>query len=189
MTVDDKLYTADDLWAMSHQSAGHKRLALIKGVIVEMSPTGAVHGIVAACLLHLIMSFVREHGLGYVTAAETGFILAEGPPQTVLAPDVGFISKAHGKPPTEKYYPLPPDLAVEVVSPSDTAKDVRDKVAAFLLAGTRLVWVVYPDSRLVDVYRPGRTSQTFEATHVLDGEDVLPGFTLPVKDIFQDLDE
>jgi len=188
MAVQDKFYTADDLWEMSHRMGGQRRLSLIKGVIVEMSPTGAVHGIVAAWLLHLIMGFVHEHDLGYVTAAETGYFLFERPPQTVLGPDVGFISKKHGKPPTEKYYPLPPELAVGVVSPGDTAKEVREKVAAYLQAGTGLVWVVYPDSRLVDVYRPGRTSETFEATDVLEGEDVLPGFSLAVKDIFQDLD-
>jgi Uma2 family endonuclease len=189
MAVQDKLYTADDLWEMSHQVGDQKRLELIKGVIVEMSPAGDVHGVVAAWLLHLIITFVAAHDLGDVTAAETGFVLFAGTPQTVLAPDVGFVSKKRRPRLTGKYYSVAPDLAVEVVSPTDTAKDVREKVELYLRYGTSLVWVVYPDSRLVDVHRPNHATVSYGIGGELDGGDVLPGFRLLVKEIFARLHE
>jgi Uma2 family endonuclease len=184
MVTQEKLYTADDLWDMSHRVGDQKRLELIKGVIVEMSPAGDVHGILAAWLLYVIMGHVLAYDLGDVTAAETGYVLFTGRPQTVLAPDVGFISKARRRPLTGKYVPVAPDLAVEVVSPTDTAKDIREKVELYLRYGTALVWVVYPDSRLVDVHRPGGPAHKYGLDGELDGGDVLPGFKLPVKDIF-----
>ncbi len=189
MAVQDKLYTADDLWEMSHRVGDQKRLELIKGVIVEMSPAGDVHGVVAAWLLYVIMGHVLAHDLGDVTAAETGFVLFAGRPQTVLAPDVGFISKKRRPPLTGKYYTVAPDLAVEVVSPTDTAKDLREKVELYLRYGTSLVWVVYPDSRLVDVHRSGHPAVSFDIDGELDGGDVLPGFKLPVRDVFARLRE
>jgi Uma2 family endonuclease len=185
MAVQGKLYTGDDLWEISHQTGGQKRFSLIRGVIIEMSPTGAVHGLVAAWLLHLIMSFVYEHDLGDVTAAETGYVLFAGPPQTILAPDVGFVAKARRLPPTEKYYPTYPDLAVEVVSPGDKPKEVSDKVELYLQYGTQLVWVVYPDPRLVHVHRPGQATEVLGVDHELDGGMVLPGFKLMVSDVFK----
>ncbi len=184
MAIQEKHYTADDLWELSHRAGDQKRLELIKGVLVEMSPTGAVHGILAAWLLYVIMAHVIAYDLGDVTAAETGYVLFAGPPQTVLAPDVGFVSKARRPPLTGKYYAVAPDLAVEVVSPSDAAKDMREKVELYLQYGTSLVWIVYPDSRLVDVHRPGQPADKVGLDAELDGGSVLPGFRLPVKDIF-----
>jgi Uma2 family endonuclease len=137
----------------------------------------------------LIITFVAANDLGDVTAAETGYVLFAGRPQTVVAPDVGFVSRKRLPRLTGKYYSVPPDLAVEVVSPTDKARDIREKVALYLQYGTSLVWVVYPDSRLVDVFQPGKPADSFGLDHELDGGDMLPGFKLPVKEIFARLRE
>ncbi len=183
MAVQEKLYTADDLWVMSGQVGDRKRLELVKGVIVEMSPTGDAHGILAMEIGRLIANYVVEHDLGDTTAAETGFVLFTNP-DTVRAPDVAFISKARRTPLTGKYYRIAPDLVVEVVSPGDTAREIREKVADYLNAGTQLVWVVYPEVRLIDVYQPDHTIRTLNNDDVLDGGGVLPGFSVAVKSVF-----
>src|SRR4051812_44007689 len=120
MAVQEKLYTADELWNLSDNDAD-KRYELDEGNLIEMSPSGEEHGLIAMTIGALMFIFVRQYKLGKVTAAETGYLLFSGPPQTVRAPDVGFISQDRTRPTTEKYYPVPPDLAVEVVSPNDTA--------------------------------------------------------------------
>jgi Uma2 family endonuclease len=106
----------------------------------------------------------------------------------VRAPDVGFVAKERLTGPIpDKYFPFAPDLAVEVVSPSDTAQDIREKVLDFLKAGTRLVWVVYPESKTVDVYRPDGV-QVVEINGTLDGGDVLPGFRLALRAVFESVE-
>jgi Uma2 family endonuclease len=179
MQVQEKLYTAADLWELSRDG---RRRELVKGVIVEMSPTGDVHGVVAAWVGHLILAHVDAHDLGEVAAAETGFRLSTDP-DTVRAPDVAVIRKERLEPMTGRYYTIAPDLAVEVVSPGDTASDIHDKVRDFLQAGTRLVWVIYPSSRTVVVHTLAR-SETLEGDAPLDGGEVLPGFKLPASDVF-----
>jgi len=185
MAVQERLHTAQELWVRSHQGGESARLELVRGEIVEMAPTGGLHGLVTMELSRLVANYVREQGLGVVIAAETGFILATNP-DTVRAPDVAFIAKDRlPRPVPQRYFPLPPDLAVEVVSPSDVAQDVRRKVIDFLQAGTRLVWVVYPETQTVDVYRPGQDVRVVDAQGVLQGEDVLPGFELPLRALFK----
>ena len=118
MTVQEKLYTADDLWEMGGQVDDDKRLELIEGVIYQMTPTGGEHGEGIIELTFFMTSHVKAHQLGRLTAAETGYRLA---PRTVLAPDIGFISAARAPERLpKKYIPMAPDLAVEVISPSDT---------------------------------------------------------------------
>ncbi len=182
MTVQERLYTADDLWALSHAEED-KRYELDEGVLIEMAPTGDMHGTIALWVGHLIIGYVAAHDLGEVSGAETGYRLSTNP-DIVRAPDVGFIAKARLEPMTGKYYALAPDLAVEVVSPGDSARQIRHKADQYLMAGTRLVWVIYPEDRLVDVYQPGHDPRPFRPGDTLDGGAVLPGFTLPVKDIF-----
>lgn len=187
MAVQQRLYTADDLWELSH-AGDDKRYELDEGELIEMSPTGDAHGELSLWIGHLILSFVIEHDLGVVSGAETGYRLFTDP-DIVRAPDVGFISKARLTPPTGKYYPIAPDLAVEVVSPGDSAEQIRRKAAQYLAAGTRLAWFFYPHGKLVDIYRPGQPTETAEINGVLDGGDVLPGFKLPVREVFKRLRE
>src|SRR5258706_10831486 len=121
MVTRDKLYTAEDLWALSHLPENDgKRLFLVEGTIYEMTPTSWLHGDVAIEIGAAILVYAKTHKLGRVTAAETGFNLAPG---TTLAPDVGFIAAARVPEvlPSSGYVPFAPDLAVEVVSPGNTA--------------------------------------------------------------------
>jgi Uma2 family endonuclease len=188
MAVETRLYTADDLWELSHEGNDPKRLELVRGELIEMAPTGALHGDVAGEIYYYIRHYVKLHHLGHVSAAETGYELAREP-YTVRAPDVGFITRERAPVPTpERYWPLAPDLAVEVVSPSDRAQDIREKVLDFLNAGTRLVWIVYPQARTIDVYRPGQDVQVVGLDGSLSGDDVLPGFTLSMQQLFEDID-
>src|SRR5262245_54075694 len=191
MAVQDKLYTVDDLWALSHDDDSDTRhYELDAGELIEMAATGDRHGLVTNWLAFLITGHVVERDLGEVTAAETGFVLFTNPKtgrDTVRAPDVASISKARLIPTTGKFFRLAPDLAVEVVSPGDSARYIRRKVEQYLRAGTRLVWIVYPDDKLVDVYQPGQDVKTYRPGDTLDGGDVLIGFQLAVSAIFERL--
>ena len=123
--------------------------------------------------------------MGAVTAAEPDYIIARNP-DSVLAPDIGFVRKdrilVSGR--SVKFWPGAPDLAVEVLSPSDSALEVDEKTAEYLTAGTALVWVVNPKRRTVAIHRADRTVSLLSDGDVLDGEDVLPGFRFPVAEIF-----
>lgn len=186
MVTREKLITADELLEMPQFEKGYE---LMKGVIVEMAPSGTEHFILAGWLTYLLTAFVEQNDLGVVGGAEGGFILSADP-DTVRAPDVGFIAKARLVTPTPKgFFPGPPDLAVEVVSPGDRAGDVHDKVIEYLEAGTRLVWVVYPSSKTVVVHTPDAETRILHIDGVLEGGDVLPGLALPVRDVFKKLQE
>ena len=183
-----KICTAEDLWELSHSPEyADKRLELVEGELVIMSPAGGKHGGTAHEGGRHVGNFVDEHQLGYVTAAETGYILFKNPngKDTVRAPDVGFIS--HDRLPNglpDGYIDSAPDLAIEVVSPNDSATEVHDKVTEYLKYGTRFVWVFYPKSKSA-VAHTLNGSTTLTIDDELDGGDVLPGFKLPLRKIFR----
>ncbi|SRR5581483_640910 len=157
----------------------HKRLEFIGGEIVEVVSNSDASEI-AANLLAAIQVFVKAHNLGRVTGADGGYRVSGED----YIPDVGFISKSRQpQRPHVTWNPLAPDLAVEVVSPTDRPQHIADKAVNYVLAGT-LLWYVYPDERQVKVYAPGQPVKTLSINDVLDGGQVLPGFTLAVKDIF-----
>src|SRR5258708_38371380 len=141
MTVQEKRLNADDLWDISHHNPDN-HYELDEGILIEMAPTGDMHGELALWIGYLILGHVIEHDLGVVSGAETGYKLASQP-DIVRAPDVGFIAKARVTPLTGKYYPIAPDLAVEMVSPGDSASQIRRKAKQCLRAGTRLIWFLY----------------------------------------------
>ena len=149
-----------------------------------MSPAGSEHGGVIGDLSAMVWNFARSHRLGRVFGAETGFIIARNP-DTVRAPDVAFVraERIPGKLP-RGFFSGAPDLAVEVVSPGDRASEVLAKTQDWLEAGCRMVWVVDPETQSVTVYRSRRDIVVLAAGDVLFGDDVLPGFTLPVAEIF-----
>ena len=174
--------TAEELFELPDDGG---RCELVNGEIIRMTPTGAEHGVVTALIGHLIQEFVTAHAFGLCCGSETGFILQRDP-DVVRAPDAAFV--ASGRIPETGvpvgYWPFAPDLAVEVVSPSDRLADVHAKIVDYLAAGTRLVWLVEPETRMVHVYRSARQVDVLGMDDVLDGGDVLPGFRSPVRNLF-----
>lgn len=176
-----ELVTAEQLWQMGTEGESYE---LVKGELIEMTPPGGTHGRLASEIAWLIKNFVKSKQLG-VVLVESGFRLATNP-DTVHGPDVSFLSAekipSDGLP--DGYIPGAPDLAVEIVSPSDTASIIQDKVQDYLAYGTQLVWVVYPRQRLVIVHHPDGTARTLQQTDTLGGETVIPDFSCQVADIF-----
>ncbi len=174
------LLTAEDLWRMPRDG---RRYQLVKGELVEMTPVGRRHGRIALKLGSALGSYVDAQKLGE-TMVETGFCL-ECQPDTVRAPDVSFLSTERLPPEDhEGFVSGAPDLAVEIVSPGEKDSDVQDKVMDYLAHGTRLVWVVRPEQRTVTVYRPDGTARLLREGDALEGEEVVPGFKLALKDLF-----
>ncbi len=171
--------TADELLRMGDIG----RCELVRGKLVMMNPTGHEHGWIALNLGGLIRNHVLAHGLGKAYAAETGFLLSRNP-DTVRAPDVGFVRSGREAPRGQGFFPGPPDLAVEVLSPDDRPAYVRKKTAEWLAAGTRAVWIVDPRRRIVTVHEPGAEPRVLHEAHTLVGGEVLPGFEVAVSEIF-----
>ena len=172
-TTEAKLLTADDLLRLYGEGV---RGELIRGVLCETMPTGIEHGKIVAKLVAALVHFAGE--LGTVVASDSGVWL-ERDPDTVREPDVAFFS-AEKMPLNARitgYAEVAPDLVVEIASPSDSRREVHDKARMWLSHGVRLVWVVHPETRTVDVYRTDGDAATLSETDALDGLDVLPGFT------------
>ena len=149
-----------------------------------MSPAGAFHGSVAFAIGLKIGNHVGERQLGRVFAAETGFIL-ERTPDTVRAPDVAFVRNDRLHLMDERgFFPGAPDLAVEVLSPDDTAAEVMEKVQQWLDAGAAHVWIVNPKNRTMVIYRQGGSVSMHRENDTIAPDDLLPGFRLKVADIF-----
>ncbi|HWC06290.1 MAG TPA: Uma2 family endonuclease [Gemmatimonadota bacterium] len=163
------------------------RSELVRGRLVREPPAGMDHGRLAGRFTALLAAHVDRHALGEVFTADTGFVLFQEPP-TVRAPDVAFVSRDRLPPPEESigFGRLAPDLAIEIVSPSNTATEILGKVEDYLEAGTRLVWVVEPHRRSVTVYRSRNEIRLLGEGDELDGYDTLPGFSLQVSKIFAD---
>lgn len=153
----------------------------------DKSLVGGEAGEIAGRIFLRIGLFVEEHGLGRLTNAETGYALKNQPP--MRGPDVGFISIARAPKGLPKgLVPFAPDLAVEIITPDERAREVLDRVERYLEAGTRIVWVFYPDDRVVDVWHRGSDNslnkRKIGIDGTLDGEDVLPNFRLPLRSVF-----
>ena len=186
MSAQKTLVTAELLPGLSSRlSSEGKRTELVEGELVVMAPAGGRHGRIANTIAYFLTQVSRDRKWGTVFAAETGFLLRRDP-DTVRAPDVAFVSSERlgtDEAPAG-FLKMAPDLAVEVVSPSDSAAAVQSKVEDWLGAGTRLVWVVYPDTRSVTVYRSLNEAEVLSEPGALDGAPVLPDFALPVSDLF-----
>jgi Uma2 family endonuclease len=182
MSAATELITAEQLLAMP---SSNFRCELRKGVLNKMSPAGFEHGAIIGILTVLLGQYVKANGLGLVCGAETGFQLA-GDPDTVLAPDVAFVSQERidriGK--TKKFWPGAPDLAVEVMSPDDTVRPASRKAFEWLEGGAQLVWVVNPGRRIVTVFRRSAEPEERAESDLLEGETAVPGFRCRVSEIF-----
>jgi Uma2 family endonuclease len=161
-----------------------KRTELIRGRLVVRDPGGARHGAVAMRLGYRIMVHAEAHNLGRVYAAETGFKI-ESDPDTVRAPDVAFISRSRLPEVEPRGYPgWAPDLAVEVLAHDDHPAETLEKVAQWLKAGVRLVWVVDSEKQPARVYRADGSESLLGPNDALHGGDVLPGFRCPLADLW-----
>jgi Uma2 family endonuclease len=159
---------------------------LVAGLLVAEPRPFARHGWVTARVVCLLGAHVRTHGLGVVLGNDAGFILARSP-DTVRGPDVAFVSRERFEAQAEirGYFPGAPDLAVEVLSAGSRPAEVRAKVADYLAAGSRLVWVVDAEHRRVTVYRTLLAPRMLAGDELLDGEEVVPGFSAPVAALFE----
>jgi len=182
MSTVVQLVTAEELLKMPDDGI---RYELIRGELKKMPPPGHVHGRVAMKFGWRLAQHVETNNLGIVYAAETGFLL-EQDPDTVRAPDCAFVSRARlaqfGE--TEGYLPGAPDLAVEVISPSDTYAEVEEKALAWLAGGSSVVLVLNPRKRMVTVYKSVADITILDENAVLDLSDVVEDFSIPVKALF-----
>ena len=188
-TSQTKLMTADELDALpTYGPGGDRRYELIRGELKVMSPTKPLHGIVCARIAARLFNYVEERDLGEVFGAETGF-LVETDPDSVVGADAAFVSSERlaAVERFDKFFPFAPDLAVEVLSPSNTVQEMDEKVALYFAAGSRLVWVVNPKRRTVAAYRSPLDVRILGGTDALDGGDVLPGFNLDLSKLFANL--
>ena len=177
-----RLLTADDLLRLYSEGV---RGELIRGVLCETMPTGMEHGEIVVNLAAELRTFVKPRRLGRLTASDSGVWL-ERNPDTVREPDIAYFSTAR-IPPDQRvtgYAEVAPDLVVDVASPGDGRRELNDKALMWLSYGVRLVWVVHPATRTVDEYRTGGGVATLTQGDALDGLDALPGFSCPVRELF-----
>ena len=188
LSVQEKLYTVDDVWAIECDPAyANRKFYLIDGELHEDDVPGRPHGRLAVKLSRWLDEFAEDHELGEATV-EVGYYPADAR-YTLLMPDVAFMRhESLPQPPPQAYVPAMPDLAVEILSPGDTLAEARRKARVYLENGTALVWLVQPAARSVEVCRllDGAQLQveTCDEGRHLSGEDILPGFTLEVSKIF-----
>jgi Uma2 family endonuclease len=184
MTAGKALVTAEELLCMGSDG---ERFELIDGELVEMSPTGELHARVTAMISYLLLAYVRPRRLGRVLVADPGVVLRRNPDH-VRAPDVAFIARERlpAGPPSKGFLTVAPDLAVEVVSPSDRPGAVRAKSLEWLRAGVRLVWEVYPEEMRVIALQALDNINVLGIDDVLTAEPVLPGFACPVAELFDE---
>lgn len=182
MTVAHEPVAAKELLLMPEDGI---RRELVGGEIREINPAGYMHGRIEMNVSTPLDRYVREQGIGTVFAAETGFKISSNP-DTVRAPDIAFIRRERIEEvgAVEGYWPGAPDLAVEVVSPNDSYTGVEEKVSAWLEAGTRTVVVVEPRTKTVTVRYSRTEIRVFTEGDVLDVGEVVPGWTMPVSDVF-----
>lgn len=179
---DAQLVTADELLRMSDREQDYE---LVRGRLISVSPATSIASMVAVNVLSEMHHYARDHRLGRCGGADWGFRLSSNP-DTVRAPDAALVSgeriPAEGIP--EGYWEGAPDLAVEVRSPNDRPSEILTKVAEYLTAGTRLVWTLDPARHRTVVYRADGSVEVLGPDGELDGEDVLPGFRLPLANVW-----
>ena len=158
-----------------------ERYEYVKGVLIPMPPTSGEHGDISANLFLFLGPYVRENQLGRVYTSDTGFKIGD----RFLIPDIAFVSSARLPDDRRKAFSIPPDLAVEIVSPTDVLFRVFEKALTYLSGGTRLVWVIEPVAKTVTVYRSETDIKTLTREDILSGEEVVEGFSCKVSELFE----
>ncbi len=175
-----KTYTAEDVWELSLRDEHYE---LINGELILMSPGKQTHGRLIAWLAIVLGNHIISNKLGAIYGAETGYTMPNG---DVIAPDVSFTVQARIPANDDQpgFTTVAPDLAVEVMSASNTRIEMQQKVDLFFSAGTRQVWVFYPKSKTVYVYTAPDKVVILRGDAIIEGGDVLPGFALKVSDVY-----
>jgi Uma2 family endonuclease len=178
-----RLLTAEEFARLPQPEDGSQQ-ELVNGVVITMPPPSFYHGQVCSKIDRKLGVFIDANRCGSLTCNDSGVILGRDP-DTVRGPDLAFWGRERlPEPPREGYPSIPPDLVVEVLSPSDVFTKVQRKVQQYIHAGVRLVWIVVPEDRSIAVYRPGQEPRILSDGEALGGEDVLPGFSCPVAELF-----
>jgi Uma2 family endonuclease len=176
-----ELLTASDF---QRRAAEFDRVELIRGVLYPMSPTSGSHGAIASRIHGALYAFVSSRGLGELFVADSGFVVASDP-DSVLAPDVAFVATARVTAALDGVVvPFAPDLAVEIESPSNRVGELLTKAALYLEGGSTQVWLVRPQHRAVTVFRRGLPDIVLTDRDMLEGGDLLPGFSFSVSALF-----
>lgn len=182
VSSESTLLTAEQLQVVR---LPHKRTELVRGRLVVREPPSTEHGRIQATLTYFVTDHVRRNGLGHVFGQDTGFRI-ESSPDTVRGPDLAFVRQERASEiPRRGYAALAPDLIVEILSPEDRPAEYLAKVAQWLGAGTRLVWVIDPERAEAHVHRDDRSLTIVSGDEPLDGEAVLPGFSCPLADVLR----
>ena len=183
MATKSGLVTAQELWDMPNDGY---RYELVRGELVKMAPAGAEHGNLGMKIGASLYNHVDANGLGKVYAAETGFLIGTDPDH-VRAPDVAFVRQDRvaeaGR--VTGYFPGAPDLAIEVISPNDRYTEVEEKVEDWLSAGAAMVILLNPQNRTAILRLAGQAPVILTEQDVLDGGEVVPGWRMPVGQIFE----
>jgi Uma2 family endonuclease len=184
-TATTRLLTAEEFAKLPNPVDGSKQ-ELVRGEVVTMPPPGFRHGIVQVNVATLLKVFAKQHKLGRITV-ESG-VVTERDEDTVRGPDVAYWSyeRLPADQVPEGYPNVAPDLCVEVLSPSNTEQRTTKKVGEYFACGARMVWVIDPEERTVTIYRKPGDGRVLWEDATIAGEDVLPGFSCPLNEFFQE---
>ena len=183
--TEKKVWTDAEFMALNRD--GH-RYEIVNGELIDMGNSGAKHGYICSILMILLGGYVRLQKLGAMFDSSTAFKMKSG---NKRSPDISFMAKER----LQGLEDLPdgflegaPDLAVEILSPSNTVEEIHNKIVEYFENGAKLVWVIHPKEQYVLVYRSAQSpDRLLKSTDSLDGEDIVPGFILPIADLFQKL--
>jgi Uma2 family endonuclease len=185
LSTEKKVWTDEEFMALSRD--GH-RYELVNGEVLDMGNSGMEHGGIGSLLGGLLAIYVKQHKLGIVCDSSTAFTLKTG---NKRSPDVSFVAKDRLKGlkrPPRGFFQGSPDLAVEILSPSNTVEEIHDKIVEYFDNDTRLVWVIHPDEKYVLIYHSPEPDRFLRAGDHLDGEEIVPGFSMAVSELFEDWD-
>lgn len=174
--------TAEAFFQMPNPRDGSQQ-ELVRGEITTMPPAGGMHGVICAKVNHKIGAYMDARPGGTLASNNTGVITRRNP-DSVRGPDVAYWSKERLPVVPVGFIDVAPDLVVEVLSPSNTSKEIREKIKEYFEKGVKMVWVVAPEDRTLTIYRVPDEGRLLHDSATVTGEDILPGFTCKVSELF-----
>ena len=182
MVIEEKLFSGEEAFELGINTP----FELIKGRIIHKSPVGPVHGYQAAETVRHLANFNHIRKVGRVLSGAVS-LYTEFNPDTVRTVDVIFISRQRLPALSGKAIKIAPELVVEIISPTDRWRDVRDKIEEYFVIGVDWVWIVEPANKSILIFRTPTDMVKLTQSDTLQGEGILEGFTLPVAELFADL--